>query len=236
MTPGPHNTGDAKPAGRWLGLLLLAHFAVVVTIKCTQGRSPELLWLSHLTLGLSALAILTGRARLARIALAAIAVPHLLWLGDAAMLLATGRSPLNITAYLAHATPAEWAATTHHFYLLPLLGLILHRRGGWDRVDALGAWALVTIAFTLGRTLSTPAQNVNYAHGLLGSLRHPAIDWINTAPPTTFAIFYLAITALIVVIPGSAIAYASTRPDPGNRLGSSLGVRNPRELTLHAKR
>lgn len=207
--------------------MLLANCAVVVTIKCAQGRTPELLWLSHLTLALTALSLLTGRARLARIALTAIAVPHLLWLGDAAWLFVAGRSPLHITAYLANATPADWAATAHHFYLLPLLGLILYRRGGWDRCDALGAWALISIAFALGRALSSPAENVNYAHGLLGTIRNPALDWLNTAPPIAYAIGYLAITAIFVVLPGSVIAYMTTRRNannPGIRCSSALGV------------
>jgi len=235
LTHGQHNEGDARPAGRWLGLLLLAHFAAVVTIKCAQGRSPELLWLSHLTLALTALSLLTGRDRLARIALTAIAIPHLLWLGDAAWIFVAGRSPLHITAYLQHATPADWAATAHHFYLLPLLGLTLHRRSGWNRIDALGAWAMIALAFSLAQTLSSPAENVNYAHGLLGSLRHPLLDWINTAPPIAFALSYLAITAIIVVLPGSVIVYATTRPIRCFAISSALGVDRQVALTRHAE-
>jgi len=227
MTIQRSNAGDRSAAWQWVGGLLLAHFAVVVTIKCVQGRAPEVLWMSHLCLGLTAIALLAGRDRLARIAMTAITIPNLLWLADAAALLLTDRSPLGITAYLADATTADWVATAHHFYLLPLLAWTLYRKAGWDVADTLGAGSLIAFGFAAGRIASSPAQNVNYSHGLLGALRHPVLDWINTAPPAGFAAAYLAIIAMLVVLPGSAVVYAVTRLHPGAQADSRANKSAP---------
>ena len=201
---------DATRCQRVIGWVVLAHWLTVVTIKCMQGRAGEVVWLSHLALALTGLSLVIGRAGLARAVMIAVAVPHLVWLADALGLLVGGRSPTLITSYLSAATAADWVATAHHFYLLPLLWWRVGRGGRLAWRDALGAWLLIASAVAAGRWVAGPGDNINYAY-YVGCSNVSWLEALHAMPATAYTAGLLVLAALVVVLPGSTIVYAVTR-------------------------
>ncbi len=215
MNPAP------RDAARWqcaIGWAVLAHWLAVVTIKCMQGRAGEIVWLSHLALALTGLSLVIRWAGLARAVMIAIAVPHLIWLADALGLLVGGRSPMLITSYLSAATAADWVATAHHFYLLPLLWCRVGRGGRLAWREALGAWLLIASAVAAGRWAAGPGDNINYGYRV-GNANVSRLEALHTMPAPAYTAGLLTLAALVVVLPGSAIVYAVTRGPRASRDG-----------------
>jgi len=115
--------------GRWIGAVLLVHFAAVCAVKVAKGRPEEILWMSHVGLLLAGLGLVGRSALLVCTALLCILLLHALWVFDCVSWWIGGSFPLGITGYLEEADTWVWLGTAHHFYLAPLLVvLVLVRR------------------------------------------------------------------------------------------------------------
>jgi len=132
---GPNaGTGSANGAiggrfGRWIGAALLVHFAVVCAVKAAKGCPEEILWMSHVGLLLAGLGLVGRSTLLVCTALLCILLLHGLWVFDCVAWWMGGSFPLSITSYLEEADAWVWLGTAHHFYLAPLLVvLVLVRR------------------------------------------------------------------------------------------------------------
>lgn len=165
-----------------LGAVLCAGYAFVAGTWFFSARPEEGLWLSHLSLLLAGLGFALGSAALLAGTLVGIFVFHSLWCFDALAWLATGRFPMGITYYLEHATPAQWLATLHHFFLFPLLAVVLlgaraFRFAAWPT-----ACAAFAIAVLVSRALTPEAANVNGAFGpppgIEGSFLDPVLTFV----------------------------------------------------------
>lgn len=183
--------------GRWIGAVLLAQFVLVGLIKHHQGVTVEVLWMSHAGLLLGALGFLRGSLILIGTALVGTLLLHSVWLFDCLAWVATGRFPLNVTAYLATAPALSWVATSHHFYLVPLLAVTVIRAGRLPPESLPGAIALYFVLTIAGRALASPALNVNFAYGVLSNIRMSWLDALNLLPgPAYLLILNLGVTAL----------------------------------------
>lgn len=167
--------------GRWIGAALLLHFAYVVGVINLLRQAPgEVLWLCHVSLFLAGLGLVMQSVRLVAIACTAIALPHALWLVDSLSGLLLGWFPLGATAYLLTADTWTRIATAHHFYLAPLLVVIMWRHGSFSRAALPGASALFLLLSVTSRLAVSPALNVNYAFFAVPAADHPFIAWVNS--------------------------------------------------------
>lgn len=182
---------------RWIGAAFLLQFVVVCAIKAHKELAWEILWMSHASLLLAAIGLLTRSMVLVGTAYVAIFSLHTLWLIDCFTWMITGHSPLAITAYLASADPWVWVATSHHFYLAPILATLVYRARTLPRESLLGAVAMYLLLTVVCRALSTSTLNVNYAHGVLSQLRLGVVDWLNLLPGTAYLLMLnLGVTVL----------------------------------------
>jgi hypothetical protein len=195
----------------WLGVLLLVQFVLVCVGKLGPGKGEQLFWMSHAGLLLAAVGLLTGWQLLVSTALTCVMVPHVAWLADAAILAMRGRSPAGIAAYLQNADAWTWLATVHHFYLVPLLLIVLAR-------DHLRPWASLlaaTVIFTglalISRAVLSPAHNVNYAFRMFAAADHPLVAAVNGLPGWAYMLVLIGGGMVFMLLPGAAVLRGLSR-------------------------
>lgn len=191
---GNRSIGGA--VSRSIGVLLLVQFAAVCIIKIHLGIAHEILWMSHVGLLLAGLGLALQSSVLIGTSFICVLVLHGLWLTDCVVWLIRGRHPLGITNYLDDAATLVWLATLHHFYLAPLLLLVVRRLKTWPKEAMLAAIALYLALTVISRGWLPPAANVNYAFGVLTSLDNAFLDWANRQPGW---LYMLGLNAFVVV-------------------------------------
>jgi len=201
------------------GALLAAYYAGVVAFKTSQAETDSLLWLCHACLALGALALLLRMERLVRATAVCLIVPTLIWWLDAASLLIGGR--LLVGAINPPTSAAEWLATSHHFFLAPLLLVVLPRIAP-DRGETRLASVIVSLLIA-GAFFAAPRHlNINWAHSVLPGVDLPAVHaWNAMAPIFRIPLTIVGALALIVV-PGSVVLGAL------DRLKREAPLRTPR--------
>lgn len=145
--------------GRWIGATLLLHFAYVFSVINLLRQAPgEVLWLCHVSLLLAGLGLVTQSTRLLAIAFTAVAVPHAFWLADSLSGLLLGRFPLEATAHMLTTDTWNRIATEHHFYLAPLLFVIVWRHHLFSEAALPGASVLFLLLSTASRVAIAERQ------------------------------------------------------------------------------
>ena len=172
--------------GRWLGLLLLADFAIVCSIKSAYDSGSEIWWMSHVGLLIAGLGFVGRSSMLISTALISIFVLHSLWLVDCLVWLVTDQFVLGVTTYLQDARLGVWVATAHHFYLVPLLLISVLDSRRCPRASFPAAVALFIFLSLISRAFLAPADNVNFAFRVDTSLDWTFLYWINHLPPYTY--------------------------------------------------
>jgi hypothetical protein len=159
--------------------------------------------------------LLLRSALLVSTALTSILLLHALWLLDAALGLATGTFPLRATGYLADAPVWIWLATAHHFYLGPLLLLLVLRARSYT-MAALPAAMLLFAVLTLVSRWALPAvSNVNHAFTLLPTWRHPLGHSISRLPAAAYLVALNAVAAGLFFLPAAVLLRRSAGvPEP----------------------
>lgn len=193
------------PHGRWIGAALLVHFGVVCAVKISSGRGEEILWMSHVGLFLAGLGLASCSVPMVTIALTGVLVLHGLWLLDCLCWWMLGVFPLGATNYLVEADAWDWVATAHHFYLAPLLVVMVRRHRRWPDETLLGATAAYLILTVISRAVTTPAANVNYAFGVLTALDHPLVDLANRLPGPLYLLGLNAFVCALVFGPTALV-------------------------------
>ncbi|HPD28636.1 MAG TPA: hypothetical protein PLL20_01480 [Phycisphaerae bacterium] len=188
--------------GRWIGAALLLHFAYVVGLINLVRQSPgEVLWLCHISLLLAGLGLVTQSVRLVAIACTAVALPHTFWLIDSLSGLLLGWFPLGATAYILTTDTWTRIATAHHFYLAPLLLVIVWRHGSFSRLALPAASLLFLLLSVTCRVAVSPALNVNYAFFAVPAADHPFVTWVNSLDAIPYLLLINAIVTGVMFAP-----------------------------------
>jgi hypothetical protein len=224
--------GPAHPIGgrhgRWIGAALLVHFVVVCAVKISSGRGEEILWMSHVGLLMAGLGLVSRSVLMATTALTCVLVLHGLWLLDCLCWWTFGVFPLGATNYLVHADAWDWVATAHHFYLAPLLVVIVLRHRQWPDETLLGATAAYLFLSAISRAVTTPAANINYAFGVLTALDHPLVDLANRLPGSLYMLGLNAFVCALVFGPPALVGQRWAR-----RIRSRQSTQSRHATALH---
>lgn len=217
----PHDRGWPLGASPWAatiaGTLLVVHFLIVVIVKLSQSVGEEVLWTSHVALLIAGIGLVRRDRLLVGTAFAVVLPLHAVWLGDAAGLWLSGRSPLGITHYLATADGPTWLATAHHFYLTPLLWCLTARWDLWDPRAPFAAAGIMLQLTVVARALLPAGRNINYSYQVLPAADLGLLESINGLPvPAYLLILNLGTAALIVAGYALARRVASLRRRAGS--------------------
>ena len=189
----------------WLGAVLLGHFAVVCAIKAATGATGQIVWLSHFGLLIAGVGLIVRSPMLIAVAFVDVLVLHGIWLVDCICGLAGGTHPLGVTSYLNHADIWDWIATAHHFYLAPLLIVLIHRQRSFP-VEALPAAVAVYLILTvISRGVLSPADNINYAWGVPVAEYLPLIAWGNQRDGSFYLVGLNAFVFVYMLLPAFLI-------------------------------
>ncbi|HRX84404.1 MAG TPA: hypothetical protein P5572_05230 [Phycisphaerae bacterium] len=207
-----------KSTRRTIGGLMLAHFGLVCVVKIAAGIAGEILWMSHIGLLMAAAGLLLDRPLLVATALIDVLVLHGLWLADCLGWALGGDFPLGITTYLRTAGWTTWAATAHHFYLVPLL-LVLVRPRAVRTPDALLAATAVYLGLTvISRACVSPALNVNFAFGVNFGPQVPLLAWGNRQPGSVYLPLLNAFVAFVMFTPAFIVLRDRSAESHGQQL------------------
>lgn len=192
--------------GRWIGAALLVHFAYVVGVINLLRQAPgEILWLCHVSLFLAGLGLVTQSLRLVTIACTAVALPHTFWIIDSLSGLLFGWFPLGATAYILTADTWTRIATAHHFYLAPLLLVIVWRHGSFSRAALPAASLLFLLLSITCRAAVSPALNVNDAFFAVPAADHPFVTWVNSLDAISYLLVINAIVSGVMFAPAALL-------------------------------
>ncbi len=217
-------SGDTRIGGgieRWVGVGLLMHFAVVCAIKIARGVGEEILWFSHVALMLAGIGLVRRSALLPAVSLTLVLVLEGLFLLDWVSGLLFQVYPLNATGHLKDENLWGWIATAHHFYLVPLLLVLVTRSGRYPARSLSFALSLAVSLIVVSRLWLPPSINVNYAYGLLLGVNHPVLLWVNGLSEGPY-LLAISVIALILLFPSSVLLRRLARTNAG----SSTNVRS----------
>ena len=205
MTKAAQPINDPRPIPRWPAALLLAHLALLIILKINRGLEPELLWVSHVAMGIAAAGFLLRSAPLLAMSFVSIAGLHALWLFDAIVGMTTGTFPVGMAMYLPTADAWTWIATSHHAYLAQYVAVFLVGR----RVNVTGTFCASFVLFLYlaasSRLFLEPGFNVNRAHTIFLGWDHHFAHNSNALPAIQYIPGLAATVALLFFFP-SAIA------------------------------
>lgn len=210
-----------------LGALVSLHFLLVCAIKMQKGIGEDVCWLSHVALALTGAGLLTGSARFLSAALIGVLIPHSVWLFDCLGGLLFGRFPLGITAYLDGADAWTWVATAHHFYLIPVLSIVLARSRCFSSEGLPLVLALFAVLSLASRFVLAEARNVNSAFAMVPSVDLPIVHWVNDLSTLPFLVFLNAWMGLVMMWPATLLL---KRWSPQDRDAAPLRTRKPQGL------
>lgn len=155
---------------RLLGSLLLVSWLFIFFHHVFWSYWGYLLWLSNIVLLFSGIALLMRNNFFISGSFLAVFLMHLLWIIDFLVLLFINSAPLGFTAYLRDLATWDVFMTSHHFFLLPVLGFALYRQ----KVFYKKAWLLAGLLFLLASFssffLTGSNYNINCSHGSCGVL------------------------------------------------------------------
>lgn len=205
LRPGQRKE-NGPPFMRVVGALLLLHFFVVVAIKVAIGKPSDILWMSHIGLVTAAVGLLIAKPVLVTAAFIELLALHSIWLFDCISWMTQGHFPMGIATYLTDADGWIWTATAHHFFLLPLLMLIVRTQPQRPLEALLFAMATYLVLTVLSRALLSPAENINYAFGVRIAWDHAFWNWANRNSNGPFYLLGLnAFVGLFMFLPAFGI-------------------------------
>lgn len=181
---------DFKSPYTIIGLFLIFHYILLIIDRYQHDMLYNLVWISHLTLLLAAIAFLTRNNLLLSGALVSVMVVHGIWIFDFIYMVVTGLSPIDYTAYVLELPTYRKILTVHHIYLIPLLLFTLLKQ---KRVDLRG-WYVAALLFAFA-TLSSvlfvdPSYNLNCAHTTCPALliAFPSLSFLSQLSQITYLV------------------------------------------------
>lgn len=202
---------------RLLGFVLAAQWCLTCILKFVEGQPVELAWLCHVTLLVAAVGLLLNLPLLIHAAMIAVLGPHSLWLADLAATWVAGSSPFGIAGYLDGTPWWVWLGTAHHIYLMPTLLWAVWRVDDRPRGALWLTAALYLYLTVFCHALLPAADNVNYAHGLFGTLDFGPLNHLNRLPGTLYLLLLNLGATAVFFAPAAWVLWACKhrrRPEP----------------------
>lgn len=146
------------------GTVMLGHF-IFCLCRCIYLDVPEqVLWLSHIATLTGGIGAFLRNRFLISLALVACIGHHLFWLFDIISWLITGNFAVGVTAYLQNASLGTWLQTSNHFFVAPMLLILVIHQGAISKYIWIWASALFVSLITIGLIFFSPASNLNCAY------------------------------------------------------------------------
>jgi hypothetical protein len=217
--------GSAWPLHCIIGAVMLANYALVVAVKIATNIPEEMLWASHVGLLVGGLGLLLNRDILVTSATTLIFTFHGAWIIDAVGWLTTGTFPIGVTSYLADADWPTWLATFHHFYLLPVLIILVLLRRRWARRSWFVAVLVFSILTLLSRLVGSSEYNVNSAFRVVDGMDDTFFARLNSLPGAAYLLAIDAIAAANFFVVSSVFGLICRTRDsnPGQLADLSAG-------------
>ncbi|GJM23824.1 MAG: hypothetical protein DHS20C16_02390 [Phycisphaerae bacterium] len=216
----------ASNASLILGAVLLFHFVLVVIIKIRIGQPTDLLWMSHVGLATAAFGFFLNKPVLVTAAFIELLALHSLWLYDCLTWMIAGSFPMGLATYLVDANVWVWTATAHHFFLLPLLLIVVRFRPARPLEALLITIATYLVLTCVCRAFTSPALNINYAYGVRISWEHWFWSWTNRNSNGPFYLLGLnAFVGLVMFLPAYGLVrhWGRTRDKESSRRAAHTG-------------
>ncbi len=146
------------------GIVFLSHFTFCLCRCIYLGVPEQVLWISHIaTLTGGTGAFLRNRF-LISLALVTCLGHHLFWLFDIASWLIAGTFAVGVTAYLQNASLGAWLQTSNHFFLVPILLILVIHQGKINKYIWIWASLLFISLIITGLMFFSPGSNLNCAY------------------------------------------------------------------------
>lgn len=185
---------------------MLGHFVLLGVIKVLDSANEEILWLCHVTLDIAAAGMLVRSHRLLTLALTCALVPQGLWIIDFVCGVTTGRHPLGFTTFLRDADLLMWVLMSHHFYLTPVLGVMVLRRPVLHDARILGLAIVLAIGLTTACRLTMPPErNVNASHVVPSFADDLGLTWINGLDTRSYLLILNGAIIGAILLPASIL-------------------------------
>lgn len=213
---------ESGPRSRALGLLLLTQFAILLAIKIHVGLLEDMFWLSHVCLLMAGVGCCLGRPLLYCTALTCLLGLHTLWLVDWALWQWSGSFPLGLTTYLQDGGFLTWLGTAHHFYLVPLLLVMICRRRVWPKETLLLSVALFLVLTVISRAFLSAAGNVNCAFGVPVNICEDLLARVHRLNGGVYLLALSTFVFVVFLVPANALGRRLARrgePARRNRVG-----------------
>jgi hypothetical protein len=186
-------SGEIRWPSRWLGAAIAAHLVWLIALQTAVGDSEQLLWLSYTCVAMVGIGLMARAQMCITAPLLICAIPHALWLLDLFIGMTTGVFPFHLATPLARGNLLSWISTSHHFFLLPILYIMI-KRGAVPTVGSVMVATTVYIALLGASRPAGAADNINWSHRIF-----PAWDFVGFEYFSTLdAPFYLAAMTLLM--------------------------------------
>lgn len=146
------------------GTAMLGHF-IFCFCRCIYLGVPEqVLWISHIATLTGGIGAFLRSRFLISLALVTCLGHHLFWLFDLISWLITGNFAVGVTAYLQNASLGAWFQTSNHFFVTPMLLILVIHQGVINKYIWIWASALFVSLIAIGLIFFSPATNLNCAY------------------------------------------------------------------------
>jgi hypothetical protein len=200
---------SAKPPPRWFftasGILMISHFAYIVSRCMYQGRIEDIFWISHIGTLIGGFGAVFRNRLLISVALVSLAGHHGFWLLDTGTWLLTGDFLFGTTSYLQNADIYEWLQSSNHFFSMPLLLILAFYQQGIKKNAWVWSSLLFAFLIVLSFFISPGTSDVNCAHHLWPGLNALFPQGLDRLPPTLYIGSVIGINALGNYLPGYLI-------------------------------
>lgn len=185
------HSASSGPYPPWIRLPYTLFVAVLVPVYWVDYGPGNFLWFSDIALFAILIALWTGN-RLVHSTMAVGVLPlEMVWTVD----FLSGGKLIGLAAYMFDASEPLYlrGLSLFHLFLPPLIVWMLIAQG-YDRRALCAQTLLAWVALPLSFVLTSPADNINWVHGL-------GPDAALALPPLVYLGLYMALLPVVVFLP-----------------------------------
>ena len=189
------------------GIAMLGHFIFCLCRCIYLGVPEQVLWISHISTLTGGIGAFLRNRFLISLALVTCLGHHLFWLFDILSWLITGNLTVGVTAYLQNASLGAWLQTSNHFFVWPVLLILVIHQGHINKYIWIWASALFVSLIAIGMIFYPPASNLNCAYYPWPGLEHLVfmLPGLNPFSPGLYLFYVIAMTTFINYLPTNLI-------------------------------